>query len=166
MPRERGRHGRMTALKFLSRLTEWWIPKGVHFLHVWHGRGVRGRLMRAPPVQHPQGHAHLRYRLASTATTQSQAISQKKKKKSYPSAAEAKGPCRGAGVCALVLGLIGREGRKEIRADVRSLLTRLTPLIPMQITREGEAEKVIFKAFTLNSELLKNQKRKHKSPRD
>ena len=36
----------------------------------------------------------------------------------------------------------------------------------MQITREGEAEKVIFKAFTLNSELLKNQKRKHKSPRD
>lgn len=93
-------------------------------------------------------------------------FSKKKKKKSYPSAAEAKGPCRGAGVCALVLGLIGREGRKEIRADVRSLLTRLTPLIPMQITREGEAEKVIFKAFTLNSELLKNQKRKHKSPRD
>lgn len=66
----------------------------------------------------------------------------------------------------MVLGLIEKEGRKEIRADVRSLLTRLTPLIPMQITREGEAEKVIFKAFILNSELLKNQKRKHKSIRD
>lgn len=90
----------------------------------------------------------------------------KKKKKCYPSAAEAKGLCRGTGVCALVLGLIEKEGRKEIRADVRSLLTRLTPLIPMQITREGEAEKVIFKAFILNSELLKNQKRKHKSIRD
>ena len=87
-------------------------------------------------------------------------------KKCYPSAAEAKGLCRGAGVCALVPGLIEKEGRKEIRADVRSLLARLTPLIPMQIPKEGEAEKVIFKAFILNSELLKNQRRKHKSTRD
>ena len=87
-------------------------------------------------------------------------------KKCYPSAAEAKGLCRGAGVCALVPGLIEKEGRKQIRADVRSLLARLTPLIPMQIPKEGEAEKVIFKAFILNSELLKNQRRKHKSTRD
>lgn len=81
-------------------------------------------------------------------------------KKCYPSAAEAKGLCRGAGVCALVPGLIEKEGRKEIRADVRSLLSRLTPLIPMQIPKEGEAEKVIFKAFILNSELLKKPKEK------
>lgn len=113
--------------------------------------------MRAPTVQRPQGHAHLCYRLASTATTRSQVISQKK---CYPSAAEAKGLCRGAGVCALVPGLIEKEGRKEIRADVRSLLSRLTPLIPMQIPKEGEAEKVIFKAFILNSELLKKPKEK------
>ena len=81
-------------------------------------------------------------------------------KKCYPSAAEAKGLCRGAGVCALVPGLIEKEGRKEIRADVRSLLSRLTPLIPMQIPKEGEAEKVIFKACILNSELLKKPKEK------
>ena len=52
-----------------------------------------------------------------------------------------------------------RGGRKETRADVESLLTRLTPLIPMQIPRKGEAEKVVFKAFILNSELLKNQRK-------
>lgn len=66
--------------------------------------------------------------------------------------------------CALVPGA-GREGRKETSADVESLLTRLTPLIPMQIPRKGETEKVIFKAFILNSELLKNQRKKQKSTR-
>lgn len=29
----------------------------------------------------------------------------------------------------------------------------------MQIPRKGEAEKVVFKAFILNSELLKNQRK-------
>lgn len=35
----------------------------------------------------------------------------------------------------------------------------------MQIPRKGETEKVIFKAFILNSELLKNQRKKQKSTR-
>lgn len=43
----------------------------------------------------------------------------------------------------------GREKRKETSADVKSLLTRLTPLMPMQIPRKGEAERVIFKTFIL-----------------
>lgn len=78
MPWKKGRlQWRATAMKFLSRLTEWWTQKGVHFPHAWHGRGVRVRLMRAPTGQHPQGHAHLCYRLVSTATTLSQVISQK-----------------------------------------------------------------------------------------
>lgn len=46
-----------------------------------------------------------------------------------------------------------REGREG--ADVKRLLTRLTPLTPMQIPRKGEAKKVI-----LNSELVKNRKGK------
>lgn len=55
----------------------------------------------------------------------------------------------------------GRPSRKEgnPRADVERLLTRLTPLIPMQIPRKGEAEKVVLKAFILNCESLKNQKK-------
>lgn len=48
--------------------------------------------------------------------------------------------------------LTEREGRKEISTDGKSLLTRLTLLIPRQIPTKGEAEKVIFKALceTLN----------------
>lgn len=48
--------------------------------------------------------------------------------------------------------LAEREGRKEISTDGKSLLTRLTLLIPRQIPTKGEAEKVIFKALceTLN----------------
>lgn len=43
--------------------------------------------------------------------------------------------------------LAEREGWKETSTDGKSLLTRLTLLIPRQIPTKGEAEKVIFKAF-------------------
>lgn len=87
-----------------------------------------------------------------------------KKKKATPCRQEECGLCKGAGglgavLCFRILGRIEKEGRKETRADVESLLIRLTPLIPMQIPRKGEAEKVVFKAFILNSDLLKNQRK-------
>lgn len=47
------------------------------------------------------------------------------------------------------------EGRKP--AQMWSLLTRLTPLIPMQIPRKGEAEKVVFKAFIYTVNCLKTK---------
>lgn len=53
------------------------------------------------------------------------------------------------GVLHCGVGARGREKRKETSADVKSLLTRLTPLMPMQIPRKGEAERVIFKTFIL-----------------